>query len=328
MHRRISIFSDIHILKNPKNIYKEITNDWVDKFIKISKENNSDILFFLGDWHDNDRQISVDDLHFSNDCFSKLKNNFEKIFMITGNHDCYFRNSSLVNSVSHFHDGEQVFIFNKTEIVEIDNIKFCFVPWGEEPLKADFLMCHFDIQGFSLDNGRPSIHGKNKSELFNYSDFVVSGHYHRFQRKKYKDGTIMYLGSPFELNFGEEGKDSYFWIFDTESKSFNEIKNTWSPKHYNIFNEKDLIGKENNFIKIHKESILENLDRSKFKDVSISIMDSPILMGEEKIEKLDNSSVDINEIIDIVVSNNDTIDEKQKPQLKEKLKKYYETCKK
>jgi DNA repair exonuclease SbcCD nuclease subunit len=322
----ITLFSDIHILKNPKPTYREITENWFNRFIEETSS-KSDILFFLGDWHDNDRQIAVDDLHFSNKCFSILKEHFKEIHMIPGNHDCYFRNNSSVNSISHFHDGKQVFVYEKSTNLNVDGVEFCFVPWGDESNICDVMLCHYDIQGFSLDNGKASPHGKTYNELFEKSPVVISGHYHRYQQKKYKNGTITYLGSPFELTYGEEGKESYFWYFDTTSKSLKSNQNNWSPRHYNIFMPEDLKGKEGNFIRVYNDVLVDALDRTSYCDVAVNIVESAVKISDA-LEQQESTTIDILDTIDIVVDGTNIPEIDKKEKISKKLKEYFRLCKK
>lgn len=315
------LFSDLHLLKNPKSAYKTITKewfDWVSGILKREKEEYEGVIF-LGDWYDNWKHISVEELQFSYECMCRLVSNAHEIHMIPGNHDCAFRNNASTNSLSIFNDGVKVHVHTWTTVIERDGKDLVFVPWGDELNHGDVIFGHFDIKGFSMNNNHKSSHGYSYTDLLKYSDLIVSGHYHHAQKKKYKYGTIQYLGSPFQLNFGEAGKKSFIWEFDTNDLTLTPIENTFSPQYITIDKKEQLENSEGNFIRVSDPSIIREIDESKFAGVKTQSYKQVSNSLTEKINV--DFEVDLESIIDEVVETE--VPKDYRDGTKEKLKAYY-----
>ena len=61
---------------------------------------------------------------------------------------------------------------------------------------------------------------------------IITGHFHLKDERKFKNGKILYLGNPFQMDFGDAESEKGFYVLD-----FDKIqepvfyKNTVSPKH-------------------------------------------------------------------------------------------------
>ena len=70
------------------------------------------------------------------------------------------------------------------------------------------------------------------SELYKKFTKVFSGHYHT----RSTDGTIHYLGNPYEMFANDVGDRRGFTIFDTETKEFFPVDNPYRL-FYNVYYE-------------------------------------------------------------------------------------------
>jgi DNA repair exonuclease SbcCD nuclease subunit len=70
--------------------------------------------------------------------------------------------------------------------------------------------------------------------LFKSSPYIISGHFHKKDHRKFEKGEILYLGSPFQHNFGDVGDDRGIYIFDIENNVFSFIENNICPKHVKL----------------------------------------------------------------------------------------------
>lgn len=91
---------------------------------------------------------------------------------------------------------------------------------------------HFEIVGFQVMSGIKHTHGLSSSDL-NKFEMVLSGHFHLKQSEK----NIHYLGSQYQMNFGDVNYKKGFHILDTSTMEMKFIENENSIFH--IFNYDD-----------------------------------------------------------------------------------------
>ena len=110
----------------------------------------------------------------------------------------------------------------------------CFVPWisntEEKDRFVDFiakrcgetktLIGHFDIKGFSMTKQYVSDNGFDKNVFKNF-EMVLSGHFHI---KQYNE-NIKYVGSPYQLTWGDAGDIRGMHILDTGTNALEFIRN-------------------------------------------------------------------------------------------------------
>ena len=60
---------------------------------------------------------------------------------------------------------------------------------------------------------------------------VITGHFHLRDEKIYDDKSILYTGSPFHLDLGDEGSTKGFYILDAETLDMEFVENNISPKY-------------------------------------------------------------------------------------------------
>jgi hypothetical protein len=111
-------------------------------------------------------------------------------------------------------------------------------------------MGHFAINSFYMNESMMY----NSKDGLNIKDFkkykhVFSGHFHTPSKKD----NIIYLGSPYQQNFGDADVDRGCYIFDSETYDIKMIKYTNAPKFIKI-QTKDKITKdiiEGNFVRLY-----------------------------------------------------------------------------
>ena len=90
--------------------------------------------------------------------------------------------------------------------------------------KADVCMGHLEINGFQMNKSVIHSHGGKEKEFFRKFDTVMSGHFHH----KSDDGQIYYLGTPYEIYWGDWEDPKGFHIYDTETKTLERIVNPYT----------------------------------------------------------------------------------------------------
>jgi DNA repair exonuclease SbcCD nuclease subunit len=71
-------------------------------------------------------------------------------------------------------------------------------------------------------------------DLFKKAPLIISGHFHKKDDRKYDKGRIVYLGSPYQHNFGDTGDSRGIYILDLKNKELEFIENNISPKHHKL----------------------------------------------------------------------------------------------
>jgi DNA repair exonuclease SbcCD nuclease subunit len=120
--------------------------------------------------------------------------------------------------------------------------------------------------------------------LFENFQLVFTGHFHRHQSQK----NIVYIGSPYQLTFGEIGLEKGFVVFDTEREDWDFVKYDKAPKHIEIrldeFNKVDV---SNKFVRVIVDTKIENyvkLKRILFERGALEIV--PVFEKKEELKKV------------------------------------------
>ena len=100
---------------------------------------------------------------------------------------------------------------------------------------------HGDLSGSVTDSGRKSDAGIDLKS-FKGCDIVMAGHIHRYQEIPNKKIKIVYAGSPFQTNIGENtsGHGFVIWNLDTMEHSLHEVKNDYKMYKFEITSYDDI----------------------------------------------------------------------------------------
>ena len=304
----VIIIADIHfgikrfnidVLRNQISLFNNQIFPYMEK-------NNITEIYQLGDLLDNRTTTDIGWLEtLKREFFDTLKKKNFKMFTLLGNHDIFHRESrdiSLIETLSQLYP-DNFRIYKEREIVNILGQKVYMVPWitknetlkKEELQNIDFVFGHFEVRGFSTAPG----HIDEKSELTEdyfrkQTDLkgVFSGHYHLRNTK----GFFKYLGSAFQLNWGDHNDLKGFYDFNGSELVF--IENTTTKKFikvkYNDENEQGEVEvkgfKEEPlfFSKEEYEAFLPNLNGH---EVKTFINKSKDDSHQEVIELMKNSDI-------------------------------------
>jgi hypothetical protein len=97
--------------------------------------------------------------------------------------------------------------------------------------KAKIVMGHLELQGFKVNRQILMEHGLEANIFKNFIK-VFSGHYHT----RSDNGTVFYLGNPYEMFWSDVNDPRGFHIFDTETLEHTPIDNPYKLFH-NIYYE-------------------------------------------------------------------------------------------
>jgi len=234
---KVACISDIHLgVHQNAHTWHEIALDfarWLDQELKLRYIKD---IIIAGDIFHNRHEIGVNTIHCARKFFDILSN--YNIVTITGNHDCYYKDKSDINSISILNGYKNVTVYQELVAQTINNKKFVFCPWGidlqEIPL-CDIIVGHFEILNFKMSSHKVCDHGFESESLLDKSKLVITGHFHCRDHRKYTNGkSIIYLGSPYELDFGDREQTKGFTILDTDNLSLELVENHTTPKHKKI----------------------------------------------------------------------------------------------
>jgi len=206
---KAAIFTDIHYgLKNNSEQHNQDCDQFVDWFIEQANINECETFIFMGDWHHSRHTINVSTLNHSVHSLEKLIDNFDRTYMIIGNHDLYYRDRRDIHSLVMSKNKDIHLIEEITQIGDT-----IFAPWlvGEEwkqlsQMSSKYLFGHFEFPKFLMNANFEMPEKKDHIQLEHVDNFeyVYSGHFHKRQERK----NVKYVGSPFGHNYADA------WDFD------------------------------------------------------------------------------------------------------------------
>lgn len=235
--KKIALFTDIHIgVHRDSSVWHQIALDWVDLFVSEIKKRNIKNILFCGDFFHNRSSVDLTTLQTGAKVIEKLKD-FNMI-MIAGNHDSYYKNNASINSLSPFKGKKNIFVVDEVPVHVKSKLNVCLCPWGtelENIPQSDILFGHFEIQNFKMNQFKVCDHGLGSDSVLDKAEIVISGHFHLREHRKYSNNkSIIYLGSPYEMDFGERGQIKGFHVFDTDTKEIEFVENVNTPRHIKI----------------------------------------------------------------------------------------------
>jgi len=302
---KVAIISDLHlgVHGNSPEWHKNAV-EWANWFKQECISNDIVDIIFCGDWHHNRSEISVSTLQVSADILDILAD--FNLIIITGNHDIYYKYRTDVNSLSVFKSRKNITVLDKYQTVEAFDKKISFCPWNtsiSEIENSDIIFGHFEIETFKMTAFKVCEEGLKIKDLLKRSSLIISGHFHTRHEKKFGAGTILYVGNPFQMDFGDTENQKGYYILDINSNNYQFTPNNVSSR-YKKLNLSDLV-REKNITPYIIESISNNLVKLKI-DMNISQSDMDILLSV--LHKLKPESLTVDYDINFNRLLNDTVD--------------------
>ena len=237
MQNKVAIFSDLHLGVHQNNdFWLDVSVEWADWFISSLDRLGITEVIFCGDWMHYRDSVEVKTL-FKSSIIIKKFSRF-KLHAVPGNHCCYYKNKSDIHSLSIMSDISHVNVYDTLTSIDVNNKKLVFCPWGtdiKDIPKCDIVFGHFELQTFRMNAFKICEHGDNPEKLLDKAPLVFSGHFHQRDEKHFSGkGDIIYIGNPFQMDFGDAYSKKGFYILDIEKSEYTFIENTETPKHLRI----------------------------------------------------------------------------------------------
>ena len=233
---RVAIFSDLHLgVHSNSSNWHNYAIEWANWFRDECKRENIKDIVFCGDWHHNRSEISVNTLQVSADILDILSD--FNLLVIIGNHDIYYKHRTDVNSISIFKNRKNVTILDSYQQIEAFDRTLSFCPWNtttSQIAKSDVIFGHFEIETFRMTEYKVCEDGIRIKDLLEKSSLIISGHFHTRHEKQFGNGTILYVGNPFQMDFGDAGNQKGYHILDLDTMDCKFTPNTVSPNYKKV----------------------------------------------------------------------------------------------
>jgi DNA repair exonuclease SbcCD nuclease subunit len=234
--RNVCCVSDIHIgVHQNSAMWHDIALDWA-KWLRdeLTEHGISDIIIPGDLFHYRD-EIAVNTIQVVTNVL-KLWKDFN-ILLLVGNHDAFYKDKSDVNSLSILSGWSNITVIEQPTLVEYKNRKFMICPWGtttNQIEECDIIFGHFEIKSFKFNQHKVCEEGINAESLLSKAPIVITGHFHLREERKYPKGTILYVGNPYQMDFGDVYSTKGYYILDLLTGSHDFYENTLSPTHQKI----------------------------------------------------------------------------------------------
>lgn len=282
-------------------MWHDITLEWGDWLCGELKKKNINDIIISGDLFHYRDEIAVNTIHVVNELLKKWKD--FNIVILAGNHDSFYKDRVDVNSLSILNGWSNITVIDKPAITRSFNRDIMFCPWGtsdKELTSCDIIFGHFEITSFKMNHFKTCTEGISSKQLLKYCDQVITGHFHHRDERIYDEGNILYLGNPFQMDFGDAGTTKGYYILDIPECKYEFIENKVSPKHHKIklselANTGKITPKFKNMIKnnIIRLSIDLHIMSDEIEFILKELFNyKPILMNVEHTINFDNFGID------------------------------------
>jgi DNA repair exonuclease SbcCD nuclease subunit len=208
LFKKVACFTDIHFgLKSGSRTHNTDCEDFVNWFCDTAQAEGAETCIFLGDWHHNRNTTDVSTMNYTVSNLEKLNNSFERVYIILGNHDEYYKDKREIHSLEFARLFPNIVLVNET--LHDNGVTIC--PWlvGEEwknvpKWQNRYVFGHFELPLFMM-NAMVQMpdHGQLQGDHFVNQEYVFSGHFHKRQNKR----NIVYIGNAFPHNYADAGDD-------------------------------------------------------------------------------------------------------------------------
>ena len=236
INSEIGIFSDPHygVHRNSETWHKIALNHakWAAEQFKA--RSIKDIIIPGDIFHDRN-DIAVNTLHNVTDIFDCLRD--FNIIITVGNHDAFYKDKSDINSVSILRGWSNITVVDKLVVLETHGRKIALCPWGqniEEVPACDLIVGHFEINSFKMNSFKVCTNGLKASDLTSRAKLTITGHFHHREERKYNESTILYVGCPYQQDWGDYGTTKGLYTLDLDTLKYEFVENNISPRYNKV----------------------------------------------------------------------------------------------
>ena len=339
---KVALITDQHfqVRKFSRPFHDYFLKFYNDIFFDYLEKNNIDTVIDLGDTFDNRDNIDPAALNWAKvNYYDRLQALNIDHRIIVGNHTAKYKNTNRINSVSLIlREYSNITVYSEPTEEVIKGKKILFIPWINSENEAQtyslinntdapVAMGHLELNGFRPYPGQVMEDGRN-SDIFSKFKKVFTGHFHT----RSDNGTVFYIGNPYEIYFNDINDERGFVIFDTTTLEHEYINNPYKM-HYNIYYEDSNIDSLN---EDYENKIVRIIVRKKTDPVSfMSFIDDvnkmnplelKIIESTEEFQIEEFEHVEIEDTLSIVnryIDDTETIEELDRSRVKEIVRSTY-----
>ena len=304
---KIAILSDTHygFKKGSKHFHDYFELFYKNVFFPTIEERGIKTVIHMGDAFDNRKGIDFWGLDWTKRVVLEPLRKYE-VYMLVGNHDIFFRNSTIINAIDLLlQEYDNVIPISSPKEFCIDGLDTLMLPWicTDNREKTDYLLkntqakvifSHLELSGFVAYPGHIMKEGMDAS-IFKKFDRVYSGHYHT----KSDDGKIYYLGNPYQMFWNDVDDTRGFHIFDTDTYELEYFKNSYNMFERVYYEDNDYKKFDTSYLeeKIVKVVVRQKSNQLKFdKFIDKILKANPLDLKVVEIIDVNDGDVDCEEI--------------------------------
>ena len=232
---KVAIITDQHFgFKKGSKIWLDYFQKFYDEvFFPTLKKEGIDTILDLGDTFDNRKGVDLRSLDWAkSNYFDIIRDNGMKMISIVGNHTAFYKDTNDINTIDlMLREYDNIRIVEECEEITVGGLPILFIPWINsendaktyqmiKDSKCRVAMGHLELNGFVATHGHVMDVGAD-FECYNKFKHVFSGHYHT----RSNNGSIYYLGNPYEMFWNDVNDKRGFHIYDTDTLKLKTINN-------------------------------------------------------------------------------------------------------
>lgn len=245
MISKIIHIADIHIPNSEtERPYRKMVDKLIESVIKEIENPEETRIVIVGDTFEGKIRATNE----AKQTFHHMLNYFNNIcqtYIVAGNHDMLQKNLDRMDSITPTFEIEDAYpnvtfidkeLDYKSGLIQDDNVIFALFSMFDDfrkpemddirklnPDRRIIGLYHGDVVGTVTDLGRMSDAGID-TEWFKECDCVMAGHIHRFQEVKKNGVPIVYSGSVFQQDFGENTTGHGFVVWNLETMEYEHVE--------------------------------------------------------------------------------------------------------
>lgn len=247
---RVAILTDLHFgFKRQSTVFHEYFLKFYDNvFFPFLEEHNITTILDLGDTFDSRKTLDLATIEWAKKNFyDRLQSMNITVHTVVGNHTSYYRNTNRINTPELLLDQYQnVHTYSEPTIIDLDNLPVLLIPWINQENEAQTLkmiqesktkiaMGHLELNGFYVNRGATMEDGKDP-DIFSKYKKVFTGHFHT----RSDNGTVFYIGNPYEMFFNDAGDTRGFIVFDTKTLKHAYVNNPYKMFDFVYYEDTDI----------------------------------------------------------------------------------------
>jgi len=244
---KIALINDTHFgARGDSQLFLDYFMKFFDGvFFPYLKENDIKTVIHAGDLMDRRKYVNFNILNQIRTKFmDRLRDEGIELHCILGNHDVYYRNTNVINSIRELF-GDDLILYEEPTVVNFDGLDIALLPWMNtenynqsidfiKTASAPILIGHLELQGYDVMRGVKYDGGMNP-KLFERYEQVFTGHFHCRQ----EHGNIYYMGTQYQITFADLHEQKGFHVYDTDTREIEFLPNPHKMFHAVTYNDED-----------------------------------------------------------------------------------------